>query len=177
MDILIVTGSISEKSNNKKIARWFDRQYGGQVNLTHFPLISIPMFNEDIEDDPNTEIDAMRRLFDQADGVVMITPEYNHTIPGVLKNMLDWASRGKRALKDKPVFMLGGSTGRFGTIRAQIHLTQILNSPGVAAKLFARQIQVDLVDQKFTPQGECLDPTTEKHLKRGMDEFLASLTL
>lgn len=176
MNILIVTGSISEKSNNKKIARWFDRHYGGQVELTHFPLKSIPMFNEDIEENPPAEINEMRRLFDEAKGVVMITPEYNHTIPGVLKNMLDWASRGKRALKDKPVFMLGGSTGRFGTIRAQIHLTQILNSPGVAAHLFSRQIQVDLVDQKFTPEGECLDARTEKYLKRGMDEFIASLT-
>ena len=175
MNILVVTGSISQQSNNKRMARWFDKNYGETVNLVHFPLASIPMYNMDIEDDPPQEIADMRRLFNEADGVVMITPEYNYSIPGVLKNMLDWASRGELVLKDKLVFMLGGSTGRFGTIRAQIHLTQILESVGVGAKLFSRQIQVDKVHEKFSPVGDCLDPSTEKFLKRGMDEFIAAL--
>ncbi len=175
MKLLIVTGSISQQSNNKRIARWFDRNYGDQVELTHFPLASIPMYNMDIENDPPAEILEMRRLFEETDGVIMITPEYNYSIPGVLKNLLDWASRGKRALKDKWVFMLGGSTGRFGTIRAQMHLAQILGAAGVEARLFERQIQIDRVHEKFAEDGLCLDPGTEKRLKRAMDEFIAFL--
>jgi NAD(P)H-dependent FMN reductase len=176
MKILIVTGSISQQSNNKRIARWFDRNYGETVELTHFPLETIPMYNMDIENDPPAEIIEMRRLFEETDGVIMITPEYNHSVPGVLKNMLDWASRGKSAIKDKLVFMLGGSTGRFGTIRAQMHLTQILAAPGVEAVLFPRQLQIGRVHEKFSPEGEGLDPTTEKYLKRAMDEFIAALS-
>ncbi|MGI6157374.1 MAG: NADPH-dependent FMN reductase [Saccharofermentanales bacterium] len=175
MNIVILTGSISEQSNNKKIARWFEAQYGEQADITHFPLKSIPMYNQDIEDDPPEAIHEMRRLFDAADGVVMIAPEYNHSMPGVLKNLLDWASRGVRALKDKPVYLVGGSTGRFGTLRSQIHLLQILNSPGVGADVFPTQVQVAHVDRQFTPDGECTDADTEKYLRRGMDAFLASL--
>ncbi len=175
MNIVVVTGSISQQSNNKKIARWFDNNYKDEVNLIHFPLETIPMYNMDIENDPPAEIQEMRRLFNEADGVVMITPEYNYSIPGVLKNMLDWASRGELVLKDKWVFMLGGSTGRFGTLRAQMVLKQVLTSAGVQAKVFGREIQVDMVHKKFEDDGNCLDERTEKYLKRGMDEFIESL--
>jgi chromate reductase len=176
MKLLIVTGSISKQSNNKRIARWFDRNYGEAVEFTHFPLETIPMYNMDIEHDPPAEIVEMRRLFLETDGIILITPEYNHSVPGVLKNLIDWASRSKRPIKDKLVFMLGGSTGRFGTIRAQMHLTQILASPGVEAILFPRQLQIGQVHEKFSPEGECLDATTEKYLKRAMDEFMAALS-
>ncbi|HPX93665.1 MAG TPA: NADPH-dependent FMN reductase [Bacillota bacterium] len=175
MKILIVTGSISQQSNNKRIARWFDKNYGDTVEITHFPLETIPMYNMDIELDPPAEIVEMRRHFQEADGIVMITPEYNHSVPGVLKNLIDWASRSRQAIKGKLIFMLGGSTGRFGTIRAQMHLTQILAAPGVEAILFTRQLQIGRVHEKFSPEGDCLDPTTEKYLKRGMDEFIAAL--
>ncbi len=175
MNILIVTGSISEQSNNKRIARWFDKHYGERVKISHLPLASVPMYNQDIEENPPAEIQEMRRYFNEADGVVMISPEYNHSISGVLKNLLDWTSRVEMVLKDKPVFVLGGSTGRFGTLRGQLHLTQILNSPGVGAKLFGRQVQVDLVDQKFTPEGDCTDERMERSITRAMDAFLESL--
>ena len=173
MNILIVTGSISEQSNNKKIARWFEKNYKDKVDIVQFPLASIPMYNMDIENDPPAEIIEMRRLFREADGVVMITPEYNSFIPGVLKNMLDWASRGEIALKNKLVFVLGGSTGRFGTLLAQTGLKVLLQTVGVGARVFSRQIQVDRVHEKFTDDGDCLDASTEKYLKRGMDEFIA----
>lgn len=175
MNIMILTGSISEQSNNRRMARWFERQYGERVNLTHFPLKTIPMYNQDIEEDPPKEIHEMRRLFKEADGVVMIAPEYNHSMPGVLKNLLDWTSRGVRALKDKPIYLVGGSTGRFGTLRSQIHLIQVLNSPGVSAALFPTQVQVSHVDKVFAPDGVCHDPDTETYLSRGMDAFLESL--
>ncbi len=175
MNILVVTGSISEQSNNRRIARWFDKHYGERVDLKHLPLVLVPMFNQDIEENPPAEVQDMRRLFKEADGVVMIAPEYNHSIPGVLKNLLDWTSRVEPVLKDKPVFVLGGSTGRFGTLRGQIHLTQILNSPGIGAKLFGRQVQVDLVDQKFTPEGDCTDERMERSITRAMEAFLASI--
>lgn len=172
MNILIVTGSISQQSNNKKIARWFENNYKDKVDLVQFPLATIPMYNMDIENDPPQEILDMRKLFHEADGVIMITPEYNGFIPGVLKNMLDWASRGDLVLKDKWVFMLGGSTGRFGTLRAQIGLKQVLESVGVGAKVFGRQLQIDTVHKKFDDEGNSLDERTEGYLKRAMDEFI-----
>ncbi len=176
MNILIVTGSISQQSNNKKIARWFDKNYGDKVTLTHLPLADVPMYNMDIENDPPQAITEMRRYFNEADGVIMITPEYNYSMPGVLKNLLDWTSRVELVLKGKPVFMLGGSIGRFATIRAQIILKQVLESAGVMARVFDRSIQIDTVHQKFNDEGDCLDEQTEKYLKRGMDEFIASLS-
>lgn len=175
MNIVIVTGSISEQSNNKKIARWFEHEYKDRVGITHFPLKSIPMYNMDIEDDPPEAIHEMRRLFKAADGVVMIAPEYNFSMPGVLKNLLDWTSRGVRVLKDKPIYVVGGSTGRFGTLRSQMHLIQVLNSSGVAADPFGTQVQISYVHEKFTPEGECTDPDTAKYLREGMDAFLESL--
>ncbi len=175
MNIVILTGSISEQSNNKKIARWFENEYKDKVDISHFPLKSIPMYNMDIENDPPEEIHEMRRIFKEADGVVLVTPEYNFSMPGVLKNLLDWTSRGERVLKDKPIYMVGGSIGRFGTLRSQLHLTEVLNSTGVAAKLFPTQVQISFVHNKFSPEGECSDEDTAKFLRQGMDAFLESL--
>lgn len=175
MNIVILTGSISEQSNNKKIARWFENEYKDQVEISHFPLKSIPMYNRDIEKDPPEEIHEMRRIFKAADGVVMVAPEYNYSMPGVLKNLLDWTSRVERVLKDKPIYLVGGSTGRFGTLRSQLHLVETLHSAGVAAKVFPTQVQIAFVDKKFTPEGECTDEESAKYLKEGMDAFLEYL--
>lgn len=173
MKILIITGSISERSMNKRIARYLETTYGAEHDVTHFDLKSIPMYNQDEEGNPPQVILDMRAQFDESDAIVLVTPEYNHSVPGVLKNMIDWGSRGKRVFKDKPVLLIGASQGKFASIRAQTHLIQILASPGVEAKRFPTQIMIGEVQNLFDAEGNCQNSDTTAFITDTMDKFLA----
>lgn len=173
MKVLIITGSISERSMNKRVARYLEKTYGRTHEVTQFDLKAIPMYNQDEEGNPPQVILDMRAEFDESDAVVIITPEYNHSIPGVLKNMIDWGSRGKRVFKDKPVLLIGASQGKFASIRAQTHLIQILASPGVEAKRFPTQIMIGEVQNLFDAEGNCQNSDTTSFINDTMDKFLA----
>lgn len=175
MKVLVITGSLSERSMNKRVARYLERTFGHQYDISHFDLKAIPFYNQDIEGNPPQEILEMREEFAAADALVVISPEYNHSIPGVLKNMLDWASRGVRALKDKPILLASASQGQFAGIRAQIHLVQIMNSPGVEAKPFKSQIMIPMVQDKFAHDGTATDQATADFINTTFEKFIKSI--
>lgn len=173
MKIVAVLGSISEKSNNRKLAKFIKKRYADTLDIEILTLENIPMYNEDIELNPCEIITNYREKIKSSDGLIFITPEYNHSIPGVLKNILDWSSRVERVMLNKPVMIVGGSTGVMGTIRAQTHLRQILNSPGVGAitlplnEVFISNIEDKLVDGNLSDDStiEFLDKTVNNFVK------------
>lgn len=175
MKILIITGSLSERSMNKRVARHFETRFSDQYDISHFQLDKIPFYNQDIEGNPPQEILDMREEFAQADAIVLISPEYNHSIPGALKNMLDWASRGVRALKDKPVLLVSASQGHFAGIRAQMHLVQVMHSPGVEGKVYKDQIMIPMVQDKFEADGNCTDAGTADFIQTTFEGFIQSV--
>jgi chromate reductase len=140
--VLGFAGSLRKDSYNRAALRAAKELLPPGMALEICDLASIPLFNEDVESDgfPTAVVEFKERIA-AADALLIATPEYNYSIPGVLKNALDWASRppGQSPLMGKPLAFMGASTGYFGTSRAQYHLRQVcvilnmhpVNSPEV----------------------------------------------
>ena len=107
-----------------------------------------------------------------SDGLLFVTPEYNHSVPGVLKNVLDWSSRIERVMLDKPAMIVGATIGVMGTVKAQMHLRQILNSGGVGAITMPRnEVFISNIEDKLK-NGKLNDESTIKFLDKSVDNFV-----
>lgn len=172
MDIVAIVGSLRKDSYNKRLAYFMKERYKDKLNIEVLTLNDIPPFNEDIEEDPPQSVKEFKEKIKKSDGILFVTPEYNHSIPGVLKNALDWCSRVERVMKDKPSFIVGASNGTIGTARCQSHLRQVLNTGGIAVKnLPTSEMLVKTVQDQF--DGDILtNETTIKYLDRTVDKFI-----
>jgi chromate reductase, NAD(P)H dehydrogenase (quinone) len=134
MRVLGISGSLRRESHNSALLRAAAERLPAGAELVPYERLSeIPAYDEDVE--ARGVPDAVRELrgaIRDADAVLIATPEYNHSIPGQLKNALDWASRpaGKSALNGKPVAAIGASTGMFGAVWAQAELRKVLGAMG-----------------------------------------------
>jgi chromate reductase len=132
-----------------------------------FDLDGIPGFNEDDEQRPPEKVVDLKRRVRAADALLFVTPEYNYSIPGVLKNAIDWASRpyGDNAWRGKPAAVMGASTGRIGTARAQHHLRQVfvfldvhpINEP---------EVMIGEAASRFDAEGNLRDETSRKLIRQ-----------
>ena len=124
--ILGFAGSLRKESYNRALLRAALELLPKGVELEIFDLDGIPGFNQDLELLPPSKIKEFKTKIRAADGILIATPEYNYSMPGVLKNAIDWASRpyGDNAFDDKPVAIMGASIGMIGSARAQYHLRQ-----------------------------------------------------
>jgi chromate reductase len=125
--ILGIAGSLRRASYNRAALRKATRLVPDGATLDIFELDGIPGFNQDEEQNPPPKVAELKRRVREADAILIVTPEYNYSIPGVLKNAIDWASRpyGDSAWNGKPVAIMGASIGTIGTARAQYHLRQV----------------------------------------------------
>lgn len=157
--LLGLSGSLRRASYSTAILRGLQAELGAGVGL-ELGDIRLPLYNED-EDGENSEagVQAFRRAIFEADGLVISTPEYNHGVPGVLKNALDWASRpsGKSVLQNKPVLIISNSPGFTGGVRAQAQINETLLSVS-AVILPGRQIVIGGVADKIK-DGKFADKT------------------
>lgn len=125
--ILGFAGSLRKNSYNKALLRAAMELLPKDAELEIFDLEGIPPFNQDLEGQMPDKVREFKKKIRAADAILIATPEHNYSVPGVLKNAIDWASRpyGDNSFEDKPVAIMGASTGRLGTARAQYHLRQI----------------------------------------------------
>ncbi len=134
MRVLGISGSLRRDSHNSALLRAAAERLPAGAELVPFErLAEVPPYDEDVETTPVPEpVQALREAIRGADAVLIATPEYNHSIPGQLKNALDWASRpaGKSALNGKPAMVIGASTGMFGAVWAQAELRKVLGAMG-----------------------------------------------
>lgn len=173
MKIVAIAGSISKESYNKKLVRYIQDRYKDRLDIEILDLKDVPMYNEDDEMNPPDIIKEMRKKILASDGILISTPEYNHSIPGVLKNTLDWLSRVEQVMLGKPGMVVGASMGLFGTVKAQIHLRQILNSSGIGViTLPANEVFIGSVQDKMDEDGNLTDKATIKFLDNSMDNFI-----
>jgi chromate reductase len=140
-----------------------------------YGLADLPLFNADVEaqGDP-PPVAAFKRAVREADALLIATPEYNHCVPGVLKNAIDWASRPARAsvLTGKPVAIMGASTGGGGTARAQAHLRDGLSyTNGLVLPL--PEVLVPFADSKFDAESSLTDPETREAVRDLLVSFAA----
>ena len=164
--VLGISGSLREGSYNTKLLLAACEMMPDDMQMDIFNLASLPVYNDDLrrEDYPEP-VKEFRQQIAAADALLIATPEYNHSIPGVLKNALDWASRPPDPpLVGKPVAIMGVSTGNFGTVRAQLHLRQVLfalNSQPVNKP----EMLVARAAEKFDSDGHLIDETTRTFLR------------
>jgi chromate reductase, NAD(P)H dehydrogenase (quinone) len=124
--ILGIAGSLRKQSYNRAALRAALELLPADATLEIADIEGLPGFNQDHEQDPPAKVAELKKQVRAADAILFVTPEYNYSIPGVLKNAIDWASRpyGDSAWNDKPAAVMGASVGTMGTARAQYHLRQ-----------------------------------------------------
>ena len=165
LSIFGFAGSLRQGSFNKAILRAALEMVPSEAKLEIFDLAMIPLFNQDLENQPAERVKEFKAAIRAADALLIATPEYNYSVPGVLKNALDTASRpyGDNALDGKPVAIMGASIGMLGTARAQYHLRQScvflnmypLNRP---------EVMVPFAHKKIDDEGRLTDPTTREKI-------------
>ena len=159
--ILGIAGSVRKASFNKSALRAAQKLVPEGASLEIFDIEGLPGFNQDEEKNPPAKVTELKAKIRAADAILFVTPEYNYSIPGVLKNAIDWASRpyGDSAWNGKPVAVMGASVGVIGTARAQYHLRQVFVFLDMHA---VNQPEVMInASKSFDDQGNLTDPTTK----------------
>jgi len=160
--ILGIAGSLRRNSYNRAALRAAQKLVPEDAVLDVFELDGIPVFSEDDEKQPPAKVIEFKKRIREADALLFVTPEYNYSIPGGLKNAIDWASRpyGDNAWANKPAAIMGASIGRFGTARAQYHLRQVF----VFLNVFAvnqPEVMIGNAAEQFDTQGNLTNETTK----------------
>jgi chromate reductase, NAD(P)H dehydrogenase (quinone) len=164
--ILGIAGSMRRNSYNRAALRAAQQLAPDDATIDVFELDGIPVFSQDEEKQPPAKVVEFKKQIRAADAILLVTPEYNYSIPGVLKNAIDWASRphGDSAWTDKPVAIMGASGGRLGTARAQYHLRQgfvflkmhALNEP---------EVMIANAADQFDAEGNLKDEAAKKLIR------------
>lgn len=175
--VLGIAGSLRTGSYNRLLLRAAQTVAPAGMSIDVYDLSTIPAYNQDVEvRGAHPEVTEFKRRIEDADGLVISTPEYQRSIPGVLKNALDWASRppGASVLRRKPVAIMGASPSMTGTARAQTHLWQILcyNDMRIVAQ---PEVLVGFADTKFDANGEFVDQDGRRFLRQLLENFLRSI--
>jgi chromate reductase len=176
MNILGIAGSLRKNSFNRAALRVAGASAPQGVTIDIFDIAGLPGFNEDQEKSPPPQVVDLKKRIRAADAVLFVTPEYNYSIPGVLKNAIDWASRpyGDSAWSGKPAAIMGASIGGQGTSRAQYHLRQCM----VFLNMFPLnqpEVMIPMAGQKFDAQGNLTDDETKARVVK-LIEALAEWT-
>jgi chromate reductase len=166
MKILAVSGSLRESSFNTSLLRAAIEAAPDGVELELWDGIGeLPLYDEDLEHDAPASVERLRDDWAAADAILFATPEYNGSVPGGLKNAIDWASRPKLegVLRNKPVAVVGASTGQFGALWAQQDLKRILGITG--ARVVGTEIPVSRAHERFDSEGRLLDGEVFEQLR------------
>ncbi|MFN7026595.1 MAG: NADPH-dependent FMN reductase [Pseudorhizobium sp.] len=171
--LLFIPGSLRAASSSRATIHTLANRLHDQALCEIADPGQLPLYNADLEAIP--EVVAFCQQIKQADGLVFVTPEYNYSIPGVLKNAIDWASRPalSSVFKDKPCFIISVSGGALGGVRAQAHLKYILN--GMLAHVFVcPEIVIPSANQKVA-DGHLTDESIISFSREKLLAFLTSL--
>ena len=174
LSILGFAGSLRKGSYNKAVLRAAAELVPNEASLEIFDLEGIPPFNQDFEKTPPDIVKRFKSKIRATDAILIATPEHNYSVPGVLKNAIDWASRpyGDNSFEGKPVAIMSASTGMLGGARAQYHLRQMfvfldmhpVNHP---------EVMVNFAAQKIDEQGKVIDEETRKRIRQLLESLVA----
>ena len=171
--ILGIAGSLRKGSYNRGVLRAAAELVPENAEIDIFDIEGIPGFNQDEEQSPPQRVAELKQRIREAEAILFVTPEYNYSIPGVLKNAIDWASRpyGDSAWNGKPAAIMGASVGAIATARAQYHLRQMmvfldmhpLNQP---------EVMIGNCSDKFNEAGELTDETTRGYISKQLQKLV-----
>ncbi|MGZ3495101.1 MAG: NADPH-dependent FMN reductase [Thermodesulfobacteriota bacterium] len=172
--ILGFAGSLRKQSYNRALLSAANEMVPENATLEIFDLAGIPPFNQDLENEPPEKVRDFKARIRAADAILIVTPEYNYSIPGVLKNAIDWASRpyGDNAFDGKSVAMMGASIGMLGTARAQYDLRRSfvflnmypMNQP---------EVMVPFAQNKVDENGRVTDEKTRKKIRELLEALVS----
>ncbi len=173
-----IIGSLAKASINRKLAKALIRLSPGDIEFVEIPIRDLPLYSYDYDADFPESAKAFKKAMEPCHGVLFVTPEYNRSLPGALKNAIDWASRpsGKNSFARKPSAVIGTSPGKIGTAVAQQQLRSILsfcNSPQMNSPEAYIQFAKGLIDD----EGNVSDDSTREFLTKFMREFHAFLAM
>ena len=165
-------GSLSSTSINRTLATALARLAPDDLELSEIPIKDLPLYSPDYDDDFPVEAQAFKEAIASVQAVLFVTPEYNRSIPGALKNAIDWASRpwGHNSFDHIPAAVIGMSTGPIGTAMAQQSLRGVLSFVN-ARQMTAPEAYLRWAPDMFADDGEVLLEATEVLLRRFMAEF------
>jgi len=173
MLILGIAGSIREGSYNRAALRAAQALAPEGVTRETFDIKGLPGFSKDDETNPPALVIELKQRIREADAILFVTPEYNYSVPGVLKNAIDWASRpyGDSAWTKKPVAVMGASVGTLGTARAQYHLRQMF----VFLNMYAvnqPEVMISQAHKHFDAEGNLTDEVAKKLIRQLLEELV-----
>jgi chromate reductase len=176
--VLAISGSLRHGSHNASLLRAAEPLLPPATELVHWRgLALIPPYSEDDDEHPAPAgVAALRRALDDADAVLIATPEYNASLPGALKNALDWASRpfASNPLRGKPAAVVGVSTGMFGAVWAQADARKVLQTIG--ARVLDAELPVPHAHERFDADGRLTDPDLRERLAELLSALVESIT-
>ncbi|VEF46954.1 NADPH-dependent FMN reductase [Bacillus freudenreichii] len=169
-----IIGSTSSTSFNLKVVEFMKKRYADQLDITPVFINDVEMFSVDLENNVPANVKSFKDNVKDSDAVLFAVPEYNFSIPGALKNAVDWLSRGGDfTIKDKPAFIIGSSMGALGSVRAQIHLREILSNPALAPVLLpGNEVYIGSIHEKLNEEGELIDQGTIAFLDQVVENFV-----
>ena len=167
-----IVGSLATASLNRTLAKALIRLAPPELEFVEVPIKDLPLYSYDYDADYPAEGRALKDALASVDAVLFVTPEYNRSIPGGLKNAIDWASRprGQNSFAGKPSAVIGASPGKLGTALAQVSLRAVLgfcNSP----QMTTPEAYIQLTPGQVTDDGEVTDVSTARFLREFVAEF------
>lgn len=174
--LLGISGSLRSQSTNTAVLKTLSNRLGHQVEMSLFALNEIPLYNSDLEAQMlPASVAVLKDAIEQADGLIICSPEYNYGTSGVLKNALDWASRPgfNSPLKNKPVLIMTSSPGALGGVRAQAQLRETLSAT-LSRVIRGPQIVIPGVNEKIK-DGSFIDEKTIEFMLAAIDDLISEI--
>ena len=160
--LIAIVGTNSKRSTNRQLLQYMQKHFADKAEIELVEIKDIPVFNKPADKQvPEAVLDIVAKI-EEADGVIIGTPEYDHSIPAVLMSALAWLSYGVFPLLNKPVMITGASYGTLGSSRAQLQLRQILNAP---------EIKANVLLQAFDQNGDLVDLDVIQKLDAVFNDF------
>mgnify|MGYP000473340676 FL=1 len=173
MKFVAIVGSNADQSYNRMLLQFMQRHFKIKCEIELLEIKDVPMFNQDEDQSDCFAIRYLNNKITRADGVIIATPEHNHTITPALKSTLEWLSFKLHPLENKPVMIVGASYYDQGTSRAQVHLRKILEAPGVNAyTLPGNEFLLGKAKEAFDVNGNISNEGTVKFLESCLDNFI-----
>lgn len=173
LNIAIIVGSLRKESINKKLAHAIEAMAPDNVHFTRVDIGSLPLYNQDDDGNQAKSVKALKAAVEAADGIIIVTPEYNRSVPGVLKNALDHGSRpwGNNSWNGKPLAIVGLSPGKAGTALAQQHLRNI--AVGLGLKTMGQPEAAMQNSEGFLTEEGDIGPQSHDFVKGWLDKAIA----
>ena len=171
LKLIAIVGTNSKRSTNRQLLQYMQKHFADKAEIELVEIKDIPVFNKPADKLLPAEILEIAARVEASDGVIIGTPEYDHSIPAVLMSALAWLSYGVYPLLNKPIMITGASYGTLGSSRAQLQLRQILNSPEIKASVLPDEFLLSHSLQAFNNNGDLVDLDVIQKMDAIFDDY------